>query len=513
MKLATLLHALEDHKVNNQRLLSERLDTEITHICSDSRKAHKDCIFVCVSGAQYDGHDFAMNAYEKGARIIIAQKHIDGLPYGTVLITVKDSRKALARLMGEFYSHPDRDMHIVGITGTKGKTSVALLIKHVLDTLGLSSGYIGTNGIIFADKNYGTHNTTPEAAVIYENLVKMRDMNIKYVIIEVSSQALWQDRVYGIKFDTCIFTNISADHIGGIEHPSFEHYMSCKAKLFTEYGAESIIYNADEPQFDDVFRSCKNAVLYPYSLRSDIGLYAENLTPFRSDGILGTEFDCVKSPASSGYPIGSVHVCVTTPGEFSVYNALAVLAFCDSIGVSCERASKALASARIRGRFETFRSISKPNVTFVIDYAHNQASLFSVLSTLKAYPHGRIITVFGSVGGRTYGRRAELGKVAAELSDFSILTADNPDYEPVSRITSDIKQAFIECRKEDRCTEIYDRKEAIQAAFDMAEDGDIVLLAGKGHEDYQLVAGERLSFSEYEILAELDREYSAVTTG
>lgn len=507
MKLSTLLRTLNNYKINNRRLLSECLDTEITHICSDSRKAHKGCIFVCVSGAQYDGHDFALNAYEKGARIIIAQKHIDGLPYGTVLITVDDSRKALALLMGEFYAHPDRDMHIVGITGTKGKTSVALLIKHVLDTLGFSSGYIGTNGIIFADQNYNTYNTTPEAAVIYENLVKMRDNNVKYVIIEVSSQALWQERVYGIKFDTCIFTNISADHIGGIEHPSFEHYMNCKAKLFTEYGAKNIIYNADETQFGSVFKACKSAILHPYSLRSGIGLYAKDLTPFRGDGILGTEFDCVRSSDFVG------RVYITTPGEFSVYNALAVLAFCDSIGISCELASKALESARIRGRFETFRSTSKPNVTFVIDYAHNQASLFSVLSTLKSYPHRRIITVFGSVGGRTYGRRAELGRVAAELSDLSILTADNPDHEPVSRITSDIKQAFIECHKEGSCIEIYDRKEAIQTAFDMAEDGDIVLLAGKGHENYQLVSGERLAFSEYEILSELDREYSAVTTG
>lgn len=512
MKLETLLHVLEDYQINNQRLLSEYLDTEITHICSDSRKVHKGCIFVCVSGAQYDGHEFVRNAYEKGARIIIVQNDIESLPYGTVIITVKNSRKALASLVGEFYSHPDRDMHIIGITGTKGKTSVALLIKHVLDTIGIASGYIGTNGIIFANKNYNTYNTTPEAAVIYENLVKMRDKGIKYVIIEVSSQALWQDRVYGIRFDTCIFTNISPDHIGGIEHPSFEHYMSCKAKLFTEYGAERIIYNADESQFAEVFLSCKDAMLYPYSLRSDIGLYAENITPFRSDGILGTEFDCVKQERSTDHPTKPVHVCVTSPGEFSVYNTLAVLAFCESIGITAERAANALKNAKISGRFETFRSLSKPRVTFVIDYAHNRASLFSVLSTLQAYPHERILAVFGSVGGRTYGRRIELGRVAAELADFSILTADNPDYEPVSRITSDIKQAFIECGKEDRCVEIYDRKKAIRTAFEMAEDDDIVLLAGKGHENYQLVAGERLAFSEYEILTELDKEYSVVRT-
>lgn len=508
MKLRILLRALEDHKINSEKLLSEYLDNEIVNICSDSRKAVKGSIFVCIDGSRYDGHEFAAGACKRGARIVIAQKRIEGLPYGTLVITVKETRKALALLAREFYSCPDRNMHIIGITGTKGKTSVALLIKHILDTLGHPSGYIGTNGIIFAGKVYDTFNTTPEATVTHEYLAKMRECGIEYAIIEVSSQALWQDRVYGIGFDTCIFTNISPDHIGGIEHPTFEHYMSCKAKLFTDYGAASIIYNADETLFSGVFTSCKGAVLHPYSLSSKVGAYAKHLTPFRCDGILGTEFDLVMH----GNEEDAVSVRIGTPGEFSVYNALCALTFCDSIGVSAERASKAIASAEISGRFETFRSVSKPNVTFVIDYAHNKASLFSVLSTLKSYPHERIIAVFGSVGGRTYGRRAELGQVAAELADFSILTADNPDHEPVARITADIRQAFIECGKEDRCTEIYDRRKAICTAFEMAEDGDIVLLAGKGHESYQLVSGERLAFSEREVLSELDRAYSAVTT-
>lgn len=510
MKLRTLLRALGDDRIkriNSEKLLSEYLDTNIVNICSDSRKAVKGSIFVCVLGSQYDGHEFAVNAYKRGTRIVVAERRVEGLPYGTLVITVEESRKALALLAREFYSRPDEGMHLVGITGTKGKTSVALLIKHILDTLGHPSGYIGTNGIIFADKKYETCNTTPEATAVYSHLAEMRKCGIEYAIIEVSSQALWQDRVYGMSFDTCIFTNISPDHIGGIEHPTFEHYMSCKAKLFTDYGAASIIYNADETLFAGVFDLCKGAALFPYSISSRRGIYAEHLTPFKNDGILGTEFDCIAHDKNE-----PISVRIGTPGEFSVYNALCVLAFCNSVGICTERAVEALASAKIEGRFETFKSRAKPRVTFIIDYAHNKASLFSVLSTLKGYPHERIITVFGSVGGRTYGRRAELGRVAAELADISILTADNPDREPVSRITADIKQAFIECGKEDKCIEIFDRRKAIRAAFEMAEDGDIVLFAGKGHESYQLVYGERLEFSERKILSELDKEYCAVTT-
>lgn len=510
MILSELLNAIGKYEVNNNKLLKAYGTSNVEDISSDSRNIRKGYIFVCINGANVDGHIYAEAAIARGAKIIVAERIPEMIKSDTLVIITDDSRRAYALICGEFFSHPDKNIHVVGITGTKGKTTTALMIKSILEYNHIPCGYIGSNGIIYSDKELDSCNTTPDIKLIYRYISDMVVHRIRYVVIEVSSQALWQKRVYGINFDTCIFTNISCDHIGGVEHPDFEHYMACKASLFTDYGAKHIIYNADDMVFAPIFTGCVSASLYPFSIESKQGLYAEEIKCCRDSNGLGVRYNCCKLKSDGTGKISSFEMKLNMPGKFSVYNALAATVFSRLAGIPTASIYDALLKTRVGGRFETLELRSKPETTFIIDYAHNGASLHEVLRTLSDYPHDRIIVLFGSVGGRTYGRRAELGRVAAEMADFSILTADNPDYEAVQLITADIRKEFKNCGADDKCVEISDRSAAIRYAYEIARSGDIVLLAGKGHEKYQLIAGKRIPFSEREILLELDRIFGAV---
>ena len=462
---------------------------EIRELCCDSRKACEDSVFVCIPGALADGHDYAGAAYSGGCRIFVAERRI-ALPDDAVFILVPDTRIALARLSAHFFGNPAREMTIIGITGTKGKTTSSLLIYNILNESGIPTGYIGSNGVSYLDCQYTTLNTTPESYDLHAHMRKMVDNGIKTLVMEVSSQALKMARVHGIKFDICVFTNLALDHIGEFEHPDFEDYKLCKRSLFTDYGAEYVVYNAD----DEYAMSVVGGATCPktgISLGGKADFVADSVTYFRSEGNIGVSFECANE--GKVFP-----VALSFPGEFSVYNALTAIAVCTRLGLTAGKITKAMRHIRIKGRFETF---DLPNgATVVIDYAHNGVSLKAALQALRIYEPTRLVCLFGSVGGRTRMRRAELGLVASRDADFCILTADNPDNESPNAIISEIASYFTA----GTCpyVAIPDRRAAIEYALDNSQSGDIILLAGKGHESYQIICGVRQEFSEAQIVEE-----------
>lgn len=469
-------------------------DVEITSLERDSRKAGKNSAFFCIKGALADGHDFAQGAYENGCRVFLCERVPDKYPFtnSTFLICKNGTREALADVAAEFYGHPEKKIKLIGITGTKGKTTTAELIYGVLNKCGVKAGYIGTNGIDFEGFHYDSVNTTPESCDIYKYLSEMVEKGVKVAVIEVSSQALKLGRVRGLDFDICVFTNLSEDHIGGAEHKDFDEYKNCKAKLFSEHCRGISIINADSEFcgfFEDAARP--NKTLF-YSTEKKTDFFAENILPFRNENGLGCRFTC----NGRGYSINF-------PGKFSVHNALVVIAAARELGLDEKSIGDALASLRVDGRFQV---VSRGGVDYVIDYAHNGESMRSALSVLREYNPKRLIVLFGSVGGRTFTRRADLGRAASELADFGIITSDNPDCEPPENIIDEIAAAY---GNKTNYVKIPDRRKAIEYAVKTAKPGDIVLLAGKGHEKYQLICGKRVPFSEYEILTELTKAGSA----
>jgi UDP-N-acetylmuramoyl-L-alanyl-D-glutamate--2,6-diaminopimelate ligase len=314
-------------------------------------------------------------------------------------------------------------------------------------------------------------------------------VGVNTAVLEVSSQALYMGRVTGLEFDACIFTNLSRDHIGGHEHPDMEHYKACKLRLFSEHCGGYALINADDPvsrEFAEAVRGAGNEVEF-FSSRGQTDYCAGEIEYFKSEKGLCSSF-------YGDFKGKRLKIKQRFPGDFSVMNALSALAVCQYLGADLKLAVRKLEKVSIKGRFETLRF---GGVDYVIDYAHNGKSLRSVLEVLRTYEPSRLICLFGSVGCRTQMRRPELGRVAAELADFSILTADNPDIEPVERIIADIAAEYTD---PESYISIPDRKRAIEYAVEIARPGDIVLLAGKGHEDYQLIDGRHIPFSEREIL-------------
>ena len=485
MKFSKLIHSLpfavtlggDDHMMD-----------DLTHISNDSRQVRAGSIFVCIKGAISDGHNYALAAYENGCRVFVAARPLP-LPQDAAVLITADTRTALAVLSARLYRNPSEELHVVGITGTKGKTTTALMVAHILNQSGIPTGYIGSNGVEYGKYHFATVNTTPESCDIQRYLRDMVSAGIRVCVIEVSSQALKLARVHGLKFDLCAFTNLSPDHISAHEHPDFEDYKACKAALFRDYAHQYVVYNADDPHAEDVVCG-SHATPIRIALHHRADYYADHISLLREEGKLGLQFRMRSRK-------GAYTVTLPFPGVFSVYNALTAAAICHRFGLSDQQIAHALGSVVISGRFEV---VELPNgATVVIDYAHNGISLRSALETLRQYNPNRLICLFGSVGGRTQMRRAELGRVAAELADLCILTADNPDCEPPQNIIRDIAQSF----GKDSCPylEIPDREAAIVHAVSTALPGDIILLAGKGHERYQIIAGKHFPFCEREIVA------------
>ena len=470
-------------------------------VFSDSREAARhgsSGLFVAIPGARFDGHDFAAAVYDSGCRIFALSRPLP-LPSDALQLIYPDTRIALAALSAAFYGHPSRKLTVVGITGTKGKTTTALIAHTLLQQSGIPAGYIGTSGIRYGSVSLETANTTPESLITQKIMRDMVDSGIRVLVMEVSSQALMQNRVYGIDFDTVVFTNLSPDHIGGAEHPDFDSYRAEKQKLFRQFGARHILLNRDDPNAFGMLPKETDALVETASVMGNIPdprLPAPTLSASRP----------VSAVTRDGFPAiafelfdRTSHIPVTLPlpGAFNAENALLALLICRTCGLPAERLAPMLESVSIPGRCEPIRT--ERDFCILCDYAHNEKSLREILSALRPYTENRLTVLFGSVGCRTKNRRAPMGRAASELADFCILTSDNPDSEDPAAIAEEIRAGFT---RDIPYTVIPDRKEAIRYAIAHAEAGDTILLAGKGHETYQLIDGVKHPFSEREIAEE-----------
>ena len=495
MRLGDLLSSLSP-----VRLPSVGLGDEIQSLTSDSRTAARGSLFVCLRGEERDGHDYAAAAYERGARAFVCEYPPKDLPSDAAVIFVPDARVALAHLAAAFYGHPERGLILIGLTGTKGKTTTACMICHLLSEARVPVGYIGSGGARYAGICTRTENTTPDALTLYAILADMRRRGLRAAVIEVSSQALATGRVVGLPFPITIFTNLAPDHIGEGEHPDFAHYRSQKARLFSEHEARVMIVNADDGSTPFMLAGASaHSVISVSTRRTDTDLYATAIREKRNEHNLGCGFRLHSEE-------GALPVSLALPGACNVENALLALAAARAylreyegrLDTDYRTLAPALDSLSVAGRFERVTTVL-PEVDFVIDYAHNGYSLAAAIEALRAFSPTRLVCLFGSVGARTYSRRTELAR-AASAADFCIVTTDNPNTEP----PEDTMRELCRVLDEEGCEYIAipDRREAIRYALRHARAGDLVLLAGKGHEDYQLVGGRRLPFSEREILVE-----------
>ncbi len=477
--------------------ISGDVDIEVTKVVYDSREIAKGCLFICIEGANFDGHSFAKEAAEKGAAALVVSKPVE-VPDDITVITVDDTRYALAFISAAYFGHPAEKLKVIGITGTKGKTTTTYLIKSILEHAGYKVGLIGTIEVIIGEKHIPAKNTTPESFLLQQYFKEMVDAGMDAVVMEVSSQGLKLYRTEGFVFDIGIFTNLEPDHIGPNEHESFEEYQMCKGLLFKQ--CKTGIVNCDDSHMESVVEG-HTCTLETFGFSEKADLRAENLELVTKGGHIGVSFH-----------VGGVMDCdveVATPGRFSVYNALAAIAVCRHFQVEEGRMKSALLEAKVKGRIELVKV--SDDFTLMIDYAHNAMSLESLLSTLKEYKPHRLICLFGCGGNRSKLRRYEMGEVSGKLADLTIITSDNPRFEEPQDIINDIKTGID--KTDGKYVEICDRKEAIAYAIDIGEPGDIIVLAGKGHEDYQEIKGVKYPMDERDLIRDILKERGRTDIG
>lgn len=469
-----------------------RLDREISDIVYDSRKVEAGCLFVCIPGAKADGHQYAAAAVEKGAVAILAQHKVE-LPEESdvTVIHVDSTCYAMAFVSAAYFGHPAKQMKIIGVTGTKGKTTTTYLVRSILEQAGRKVGLIGTIEIIIGETHIHAENTTPQSYLVQKYFRMMADAGCDTVVMEVSSQGLMLHRTQGFVFDFGIFTNLEPDHIGENEHKDFDDYLHCKSLLFRQ--CKVGIVNQDDVHWEAVTRDCTCA-LETYGIDTQADLRAEDITFLNEGGSLGMAFT-VKGLAE--FPVK-----IASPGRFNVYNALTAIAICRHFGVGEEEIRRALAAAKVKGRTEMVKVSDE--FTLMIDYAHNAMALKSLLETLRAYHPHRLVCLFGCGGNRAKSRRYEMGEVSGNMADLTIITSDNPRREEPQAIIDDIKTGIG--KTQGRYVEICDRKEAIAYAIDHGEPGDIIVLAGKGHEDYQEINGVKYPMDERVLIQEILEE-------
>lgn len=490
MTLENLLEELE------YTLVQGSVDIEISELLMDSRKACKDGAYVCIVGAVSDGHQFATQAVADGVTALIIQHDLDAEAMNAIgnqatIVKVENTRYALACMSAAYFGHPARELTTIGITGTKGKTTATYMVKAILENAGFKTGLIGTIETIIGDEKIPANNTTPESYIVQQTFRKMVDAGCKCVCMEVSSQGLMLHRVAGFTFDYGIFTNLEPDHIGPNEHKDFDDYAACKAMLFKQ--CKVGIFNGDSEHVDKMLEGATCEV-EKYGFGEGLDLRATDVHLLDKGGKLGVAYHM------SG--LMDMDVEIDIPGSFSVYNSMTAIAICRHFGVSVEDIKKALVDIRVKGRVELLDVSSK--FTLMIDYAHNAMSLNSLLTTLKEYKPKRLVCLFGCGGNRSKDRRFEMGEVSSKLADLTIVTSDNPRNEEPQAIIDDI---LVGVGKADGAyVTIPDRGEAIRYAIEHAEEGDVIVLAGKGHEDYQEIQGKKYHMDERELVADVVKD-------
>ena len=472
------------------------INTQINDVVYDSRKANQENAFVCIIGAVTDGHKYIESTLKQGCKVLVIEREAEEIPvlddYSDItVIQTQSTKKALAVMSAAIYDYPDKELTTIAVTGTKGKTTTTFMVRDILEKHGRKVGIIGTTGIYMGDKFIPNPNTTPQSYEIHKYFRMMLEEGCDTCVMEVSSQALKLDRTYHIMFDYGIFTNLAPDHIGENEHADYDEYVYCKSLLFKQclHG----IFNIDD---EETARIIKGAVcdIHTYGFHQNADLYADNIDYIVRPGFIGIGIDV--------HGIIDEHIEVSIPGKFSAYNAMAAIMTAELIGVDISDIKEALLHTFVKGRVESVKISDK--FTLLIDYAHNAMSMESLLTTIRAYHPKRIVSLFGCGGNRSKLRRYEMGETSGKLADLSIITADNSRFENVMDIIEDIKVGIN--KTDGEYVVIPDRKEAIKYSIENAKEGDIILLLGKGHEDYQEIEGVKRPFDERVIIREILEE-------
>lgn len=474
MKLSRLLRDV------NGGDLCGKPEREITGICSDSRRVGQGSLFVAIPGFQSDGHQYIRQAMEQGACAVVAQHAPDcPVPEGVTLILVDDARRALAQLAAEWYDHPERQIRLVGVTGTNGKTTTTWLIRHILEQRGHKCGLIGTNGSIVDGPLRPAERTTPEAPELYGLLREMADAGCEYAAMEVSSHSLVLERVHGLHFAAAAFTNLTQDHLDF--HKDMEHYFQAKALLFQR--CDTAVLNLDDDWGLRLAERVSCARLTYSAKRLEADLIAKNivLLPDQVQAVLVRDNDIAR-------------MRLNIPGMFSVYNGLTAIGCCLALGLTLEESAQALQSAQgICGRAEIVPT--GRDFTVMIDYSHTPDSMENILRTVRGYARGRVVGLFGAGGDRDHAKRPIMGRIAGELCDLCVVTSDNPRSEEPEAIIRDILQGMSQKHK---YKVIPDRREAIAWCIKNARKDDIIVLMGKGQETYQEIRGVKHHLDERE---------------
>lgn len=479
LKLTQCIEALRNYAKSGES------NPDINKLEIDSRQVVPGTLFFCLSGLQLDGHRFVAEAVKNGAAAIIAERPIevdDDIP----VILVADSRRALAMVSDHFHGHPSRDLHLIGVTGTNGKTTITQLVKAIQEDAGINTGLVGTMGIVYSDKHDPVNNTTPESYVLQNTFRDMLNSGVQSAVIEVSSHALHQGRVRGCDFNIAVFTNLTQDHLD--YHPTMKDYLYAKGLLFSQLGntydtshLKVAVLNQDDPASEE-YEHMTSAAVYTYGIDHHADFRAENIHITGS----GTAFDLVSKE-------GRFPVTMKLIGKFSVYNVLAALLTGYLKDIPIESMIKTIEQVEgVDGRFETVQA--GQNFTVIVDYSHTADSLENALMTIKEFAEGRIITVVGCGGDRDQTKRPIMAQTAVKYSDLTVLTSDNPRTESPEQILRDMEAGVKGFSYE----KIIDRRQAINFAVQHAEEHDIILIAGKGHETYQIIGSKKIDFDDRE---------------
>lgn len=478
MNLKKILLGLENIKAKGE------IDREVTAITNDSREVIEGSLFFAIKGFSNDGTQYIPTAIEKGAKVILVDDKFDlrsvEIPADVTLVVVPDARYAMAICSCNFYDNPSRKLKLIGVTGTKGKTTTTYMMKEMLQKQGYKTGLIGTIAIYSGDKKLeDSDRTTPESIKLQKILAQMVDDGCQLVVMEVSSQSLKLHRVAGCEFYAGLFTNFSEDHISPKEHPDMEDYFNSKLELMKmcKYG----FINADDLQVSKVPKLLPDKDIKTYGIDNQCDLLAKDITITNSY----VDFKVKIGERNERIKVG-------IPGRFSVYNSLAAISVAMKLGCNAENIKESLLDVRVPGRSELVNNSKE--LTIMIDYAHSPESLENILNAVKSYTRGRVISVFGCGGDRDSAKRPKMGEISGKIADFTIITSDNPRTEDLEKIVSQIEEGIKKTNGKYVC--IVDRVEAIKYAIDMASKKDLILLAGKGHEPYQEINGVKHPFDE-----------------
>ena len=487
MKLAYLLERFDKEEY---RIIQGPSDPEVNGIQNDSRKVREGDLFFCIKGSAADGHRFAGMAASAGAGVLVVEDNVT-VPDTVTVVKVKNSRRAMSLISAAWFGHPAEEIKVIGVTGTKGKTTTTYMIRSILESAGYKTGLIGTIEAIIGDTVIPSNNTTPESIVVQEYLRRMIDVGCRVCVMEVSSQAMMLDRCAGLPFEIGIFTNLSPDHIGPAEHSSFEEYLQCKSMLFRQCRVG--IFNIDDPHYEQILQG-HTCQVETFGFHENADLRASEERLISGPGWLGVAYHL------SG--LMEMDVRIDIPGSFSIYNSLAAIGVCRHFHITEEDILESLKKAKVKGRVEMVHVSDE--FTLMIDYAHNAMALESLLTTLREYHPHRLVCLFGCGGNRSVLRRYEMGEVSGRLADLTIITSDNPRDEDPEAIIDDIVTGIS--RTDGRYVRISNRKEAIRYAIREGQPGDIVILAGKGHEDYQEIHGKKYPMDERVLIKEILEE-------